>query len=73
MAVRPIISNSASVLSDHAFYHEFAGLSTDTKPEAADISTGSLFHEVDTKKVFAYNEDGAAGEKWIEQLTLGGA
>lgn len=70
--IRPTFSNSASVQSDHRFYHELAGLSTDTKPETDDIATGSLFHEVDTKKVYAYNEDGAAGEKWIEQLTLGG-
>jgi len=72
MAIRPVFSNSASVQSDHRFYHEFAGLSTDTKPETDDISTGSLFHEVDTKKVYAYDEDGDDGEKWIEQLTLGG-
>lgn len=52
-------------------YIEFAGLSTDTKPTDG-IATGSLFHEVDTKKVYAFNEDGNSGEEWIEQMTLGG-
>ena len=32
------------------------------------ISTGSLFHEVDTTKIYAYNE--VSGE-WIEQMQLG--
>ena len=53
------------------YYFEFAGLSTDTKPETDDIATGSLFHEVNTKKVYAYNEEGTAGSRWIEQMTLG--
>ena len=49
-------------------YAEFAGLSTDTKPTVG-VATGSLFHEVDTTKIYAYDED---GEEWIEQMTLGG-
>ena len=49
-------------------YVEFAGLSTDTKPTNG-IATGSLFHEVDTTKVFAYDE---AGEEWVEQMEFGG-
>lgn len=47
-------------------YNEYAGLSTDTKPTEG-VGTGSLFHEVDTKKVYAFN-----GTEWVEQLTLGG-
>ncbi len=51
------------------FYFEFAGESTtDEKPSDDTIATGSLFHEVDTKKVYAYGEDSAT---WYEQMTLG--
>lgn len=53
-------------------YMEYAGLSTDTKPTGSNIATGSLFHEVDTTKVYAYNESAAAGSEWVEQITLGG-
>lgn len=54
--------------SDNKAYFEFSGLSTDDKPTMADISTGSLFHEVDTTKIYAYEEE--SGE-WIEQMQLG--
>ena len=46
-------------------YCEFAGLSTDSKP-TENVATGSLFHEVDTKKIYAFN-----GTEWVEQVTLG--
>ena len=36
-------------------YAEFAGLSTDTKPTGT-IVTGSLFLEVDTGYIYAYDE-----------------
>ena len=49
-------------------YYEFSGISTDDKPDMSNISTGSLFHEVDTTKIYAYNE--VSGE-WIEQMQLG--
>lgn len=49
-------------------YYEFSGISTDDKPDMSHISTGSLFHEVDTTKIYAYNE--VSGE-WIEQMQLG--
>ena len=52
-------------------YYEFTGLSTDTKPVRPSIATGSLFHEVDTKKIYAYNEEGSSGEEWVEQIELG--
>ena len=54
--------------SDNKAYYEFSGLSTDDKPTRADIATGSLFHEVDTTKIYAYEEE--SGE-WIEQMQLG--
>ena len=50
------------------FYFEFAGEHTDDKPTDDTVATGSLFHEVDTKKVYAYGED---SETWYEQMTLG--
>lgn len=50
------------------FYREYAGLSTDTKPDNND-ATGSLFLEVDTGDVYAYDE---AGESWGKIASLGG-
>lgn len=50
-------------------YCEYAGLSTDTKPEQDELATGSLFHEVDTASIYAYDE---ASEDWILQVELGG-
>lgn len=53
------------------FYIEFAGLSTDSKPIQNDIITGSLFLEVDTGDVFAYDEE-TAGGTWHKITGLGG-
>lgn len=53
-------------------YFRFAGTSSEEKPVSSLIATGSLFHEVDTTKVYAYNESASSGEKWVEQITLGG-
>lgn len=41
-------------------YCEFAGLSTDEKPTEK-VATGSLFLEVDTGAIFAFDEE---GEEW---------
>lgn len=43
-------------------YIEAAGLSTDEKPTEG-VLTGSRFTEVDTGKVFLYDE---AGTRWLE-------
>lgn len=48
-------------------YVEAAGLSTDTKPD--NVITGSIFVEVDTGKVFMYDE---VGESWVEEFSLQG-
>lgn len=48
-------------------YVEAAGLSTDTKPD--NVVTGSIFVEVDTGKVFMYDE---VGESWVEEFSLQG-
>lgn len=54
-------------------YVEIACLSTDTKPTGGNISTGSLLHEVDTGKIYAYDEEANSGTgDWVEQCTLGG-
>ena len=44
-------------------YAEMFGLSTDTKPTSG-LITGSLFVEVDTGKVYLFNEDAST---WGEQ------
>lgn len=44
-------------------YIEAWGLSTDSKPTTG-IVTGSVFVEVNTGKVFLFNEDSSA---WVEQ------
>lgn len=44
---------------------EAAGLSTDTKP-TANLVTGSIFLEVDTWDVYAFNEDADAGSEWVK-------
>lgn len=45
---------------------EYQGLSTDEKPTSV-AATGSIFVEVDTGKVFFFDEESA---EWIEQFTL---
>lgn len=51
-------------------YCEIMGLSTDTKPnDPIEVSNGSIFVEMDTGKVFFYDED---GEEWIEQFSFQG-
>ena len=44
-------------------YVELFGLSTDAKPTSG-IVTGSVFVEVDTGKVYLFNE---AASAWVEQ------
>ena len=50
-------------------YVEFAGLSTDSKPVKALLATGSLFLEVDTGDIYAFDED---NETWHKIGGLGG-
>ena len=56
---------------DDINYYEFSGLSTDDKPTSS-IVTGSLFLEVDTGDVYAYDEEGEEGEEWKQIAALGG-
>ena len=43
--------------------YEFRGLSSDTKPVDDIIENGSVFFEMDTKKVYMFNKD---TKEWIE-------
>lgn len=63
------ILNSPNYSFDHKAYVDLAGLSTDTKPTDG-IMTGSVFTEVDTGKVFFFDESAAAGSEWVEQFGL---
>ena len=47
-------------------YQELAGLSTDEKPTTG-LFTGSIFVEVNTGKVFFFNE---ATPGWVEQFSF---
>lgn len=50
-------------------YCELSGLSTDEKPTGGELATGSLFLEVNTGDVYAYDEDGT---EWNKVASLGG-
>lgn len=58
--------------TESTVYAECAGLSTDTKPvkiSGNDLITGSLFLEVDTMKLFAFDE--ASPGSWGNGVQLG--
>ena len=52
-------------------YYEFSGLSTDDK-QVSGVATGSLFFEVDTGDVYAFDEEGDPGSEWVKVMSLGG-
>lgn len=58
----------ASNMEGQKIPHEFFGLSTDEKPtmtaNGCRITNGSIFIEMDTKKVWLYDEENQA---WLEQ------
>lgn len=64
--VRIIVENT---FTEDKKYIEAAGLSTDTKPTSG-IITGSLFLEVDTGDVYAYDETSSG--TWDKIAELGG-
>lgn len=61
-------TNVKEVQPDGAIYVEMSGLHDDTKPTSY-YATGSLFLEVDTGDVYAYDEEGA---EWDKICELGG-
>lgn len=52
------------------FYREYSGLSTDSTKPTSDVANGSLFLEMDTGDVYAYDEE---GETWLKIAALGGS
>lgn len=56
------------IISGNLKYVEISGLSTEVKP-TENIATGSLFHEVDTETIYAFN---ATSGEWVGQIELGG-
>lgn len=54
---------------NHVDYVEAACNSEDTKEEG-NFAQGSLCFESDTGKVFAFDEEASAGNKWVEQLSF---
>jgi len=50
------------VTEDGHLTDEFVGLSTDDKP-TGNIRNGSTFVEMDTQKIFAWDEE---NERWLE-------
>lgn len=57
--MRALVENK---FSDNKKYVELYGTSSDSKPTTG-IVTGSVFVEVNTGKVFLFNEDASA---WVE-------
>ena len=55
--------------NDDIHYKELAGLHDDTKPGM--LATGSLFLEVDTGDIYAFDEETNGGE-WNKIAELGG-
>lgn len=51
----------SSVTNDRC--HEYRGLSTDEKPGIAQCRNGSVFLEMDTGRVFVFDEQ---NEAWVE-------
>lgn len=68
MAVRTLVDK---VHTNDKCYVEISCLSTDTKPVDG-IVTGSICLEVDTGKVYFFDEDGDTGEEWVEQFSFKG-
>ena len=66
MSIRTITEKN---LIEGPTYVEMAGLHDDTKPTGTAFATGSLFLEVDTGDLYAYDEDGS---EWDKIAELGG-
>lgn len=57
------------IITGNVKYIEAAGISTDSKP-TANIATGSLFLEVNTGDIYAFEE--GVSPKWDKVAALGG-
>ena len=67
--VRELVSKGDKYDKTLPAYKEFAGLSTDSKPKER-VLTGSLFLEVDTGDVYAFDETSTG--TWGKIAELGG-
>ena len=67
--VRALVSKQVVYGENPVKYHEYAGLHDDTKPTDEE-ATGSLFLEVDTGDVYAYDEN---SEAWLKIAALSGS
>ena len=68
ISYQQVLTNSPITENGYVNYIEASGLSTDTKP-TSNIATGSLFLEVDTGDVYAFDEDSGS---WNQVTALGG-
>lgn len=67
--VRELVSRGDKYNTSEKCYKEYAGLSTDSKPKER-VMTGSLFLEVDTGDVYAFDETSTG--TWGKIAALGG-
>lgn len=61
-----LISKSYEFQNDGVPVCGYVGLSTDDKP-VHNIATGSNFYEIDTGKMFMFDEEADVGSEWIDQ------
>ena len=66
MAVREYDHNEDKYKKSGKAFRHFYGKSTDTKPTDG-LLTGSSFYEIDTGKMYMFDEEGATGSEWIDQ------
>ena len=66
MAVREYNAKENKFNKKDPSIRDFFGKSTDEKP-TENLLTGSSFYEIDTGKTYMFDEEGAAGSKWIDQ------
>ena len=62
-----LIKQSDVIVGSAAQYCEYAGLAKDDKPTDDFIATGSLFREVDTGDVYAYDEVSSTWNIYIKR------
>ena len=67
--VRELVQEPKKSFDGEKSYSEFAGLSTDSKPTTG-IVTGSLFLEVNTGNIYAFDETSSG--TWTKICELGG-
>ena len=64
--IRELVARGDKYNKTGKMYKEFCGKSGDTKP-TTNLLTGSTFYEVDTGKLYMFDEEATAGQEWIDQ------